>query len=291
VVLPEEISKTHGIDTARLFLVSIASPDKDLEWSDEGINGSLRLVNRMFEFMENFKPSGMSALNSSKFNRLIKEYTDDIGNLRYNLATIKLKEMFSSIESGCTKSDAAVFITLLSPICPHIAEEFWEMIGNKPFVSIQSWPEADKSKIDLKAEAAEGTAHSTIKDVHGILNMAKIEKPKKITFIVSELWRYDFVKKLKSELEKTHDIGELIKATMDKEHSAEVSKLVPKLVKDRSKIPETITSQKEELKALEQNKQAFKSEFNAEIDIIKAEDSDNPKANNAMPGKPAILVE
>jgi leucyl-tRNA synthetase len=291
VVLPEEISKTHGIDTARLFLVSIASPDKDLEWSDEGINGSLRFVNRVVAFVDGFQPAQMSALNESRFNRLIKGYTDDIEALRYNLAMIKLKEMFYSIEQGCAKAHLETFLKLLSPVCPHIAEEFWERLGNKPYASLQEWPEADESKIDLAAEAAEGTAHSAMGDVRGILELVGIENPKSITLIVAEAWRYGFMKKLKEELNKTYDVGQLIRATMDKEHGKDISKLVPRIVKDSSKIPEIVTSQEEEFAALDQNKDLFAREFKAEVAVVKAEDSKDPKAGNAMPGKPAILVE
>jgi len=291
VVLPEEISKTHGIDTARLFLVSIASPDKDLEWSDEGINGSLRFINRVVSFVESWKPGKMSKLNESKFNRLLKEYDDDIENLRYNLAVIKLKDMFASLESGCSKKDLEVFTRALSPICPHLAEEFWEMIGNKPFVSLERWPKADEKKIDLKAEAAEATVKSTLNDVHDILKLVKIEKPNKITIIISEKWQYDFVKKLKVELTKTYNVGELIRATMDQKHGTEISKLVPRLVKDRSKIPDIVTSQEEELEALVSGKGEFEKEFSAKIEIVAAESSKDAKAKNALPGKPAIIVE
>ncbi len=296
VVLPEEISKTHGIDTARLFLISIASPDKDLEWSEEGINGSLRFINKVVSFIDDFQSGGsakgcMSALNASRFNRLIKDYTEDIEHLRYNLATINLKEMFYSLESGCAKEELEKFIILLSPICPHMAEEFWEKLGNKPFVSVAVWPEADESKINLAAEAVEGTAHSAISDVRDILKLVKIENPKSITLIVAESWRYDFVRKLKSELEKTHNLGELIRACMDKEHGQDISKLVPRMFKDRSKIPEIVTSQDEEFTALDQSREMFKKEFICDVTVVKAEDSDNPKSKNAMPGKPAILVE
>ena len=107
--------------------------------------------------MDDFKSGGsaegnMSPLNASRFNRLMKGYSEDIEHLRYNLATIKLKEMFYSLEGGCAKEELAKFIILLSPICPHLAEEFWEKLGNKPFVSTTTWPEADESKIDLAAD-------------------------------------------------------------------------------------------------------------------------------------------
>ena len=78
---------------------------------------------------------------------------------------------------------------------------------------------------------------------------------------------------------------------MDKEHGKVISKLVPRLIKDRAKIPEVVTSQKEELTALEASKEELKKEFKAEIEIISAEKSKETKAGNAMPAKPAILVE
>jgi leucyl-tRNA synthetase len=291
VVLPEEISKTHGIDTARLFLISMASPDKDLEWSDEGINGSLRFVNRVVAFIQDFKPANMSALNQSKFNRLLKGYTEDLEALRYNLAVIKLKDLFDVVEQGCGKKELEVFVTAMSPVCPHLSEEFWEMLGNKPFVSLMSWPDADEGKIDLKAEAADATVHSTINDVRDILKLVKMAVPKKITVIVAESWLYDFVRKLKTEIEKTYNVGELIRATMDARHGQEISKLVPRLAKDRSKIPDIVTSQDEEFNALGSGKTLFEKEFNAKFEVVKAEQCKAAKAKNAIPGKPAILVE
>lgn len=292
VVLPEEISKTHGIDTARLFLVSIASPEKDLEWSDEGINGSLRFINRVVSFVEEFEPGDISALNESKFNRLIKEYTDDISNLRYNLAVIKLKDLFTCLDAGCSKENLETFIRLLAPICPHIAEEFWEQLGNESFVSRASWPAADESKIDLNAEAAEGAAQSSINDIRGILKLAKIDKPTKITLIVASSWKYDFMKSLKTKLEETHNVGEIIKATMDGKNNQDISKLVPRLLKNRANIPEMVTSQDEEFEALDSYKMEFVKAFHCEdITVVKAEDIAHPKSGNALPGKPAIIVE
>jgi leucyl-tRNA synthetase len=291
VVLPEEISKTHGIDTARLFLISMASPDKDVEWSDEGINGSLRFVNRVVSFVQEFKPGKMSAVNESRFHRLIKEYTADLETLRYNLAAIKLKEMFVAIEQGCSKKQLETFMLTMSPICPHLAEEFWEMLGNKPFASTQKWPAADEKKIDLKAEAAAATVHSTVSDVRDILALVKIADPKKITLLVAERWLYDFMRKIKSEIEKTYNVGELIRAAMDPKHGQEISKIVPRLVKDRSKIPAVVTSQEEEIAALKEGKAVFEKEFGARVEIVAAESSKDAKAKNALPGKPAIIVE
>ncbi|MFH1637328.1 MAG: leucine--tRNA ligase [Candidatus Woesearchaeota archaeon] len=291
VVLPEEISKTLGIDTARLFLVSIASPDKDLEWSDEGISGSLRFVNKMLYFFEGFKEGVLDIVNASRFNRLLKEYASDIQQLKYNLAVIKLKDMFSAIEKGCSKDDAGKFVRALSPICPHLAEEFWEVLGNQPFVSVAEWPESDESKINLVAEAAHDSAFGLVADISGIIKMAKIEKPEEIKIIVSASWKYGFARKLKREMEKTRDVGELIRSCMDKDHGKEVSKLVPMFVKNPSKLPKVVVTQEQELNALNENKEFLAAEFSSNVTVEKAEDSSEAKAAHAMPGKPAIVVK
>ncbi len=291
VVLPEEVSNTHGIDTARLFLVSLASPDKDLEWSDEGINGSLRFIKKVTAFFESFKEGKMGVVEASRFNRLLREYTADIEALKYNLAVIKLKDMFAAISGGCSKEEAGKFVRLLSPVCPHIAEEFWEMLGNKPFVSLAEWPKADKKKINLEAEAAEDSIGGVVADITSVLKLAKIDGPKEIKVIVSHSWKYDFIKKLKEKMGKTRDVGELIKSCMDKEHGKEVSKLVPMFAKNPSRLPEAVFTQEEELKSLEDNKDRIAAEFGCIVVIEKAEDSSEQKVSNALPGKPAIIVK
>jgi len=85
------------------------------------------------------------------------------------------------------------------------------------------------------------------------------------------------------------NVGELIKAVMDREHGKEISSLVPKLVKDPKKIPEVVIEN--EFEVLKENIEAIEKEFNCKVEVIKAEQSQEGKAKQAMPGKVAILVE
>lgn len=175
IILPEQISKRYGIDSARLFLVSLASPDKDINWSDEGIEGSLRFIVRIIDFSDEFSGKGknvkMNSLQESKFNRLIKEYTEDLEKFRYNLAVIKLREIFTILEQGCSKKDLAIFLKLLSAICPHIAEELWNKLGNKKLICVDKWPSYDESKIDVKLEEQEKRFEKTIEDIKNVLKI------------------------------------------------------------------------------------------------------------------------
>ena len=290
VVLPEAISKKYGIDTARFFLVSIASPDKDLAWSDAGIEGSSRFIHKVWNYFYSVKIGSSSKKTISKLNKAIKGITDDIENFRYNLAIIKIRELFDSFEEESLETLEA-FLKLLHPFCPHLTEELWGKIGNKPFISLASWPKYDEGKIDLKAEEAEKLIDNTINDIRSVLKLTKIQKPKEIILFVADEWKYKFFNNLKKEMGKTRDVGELIRKTIIKEHAKEISAMIPKLVKDPAKVPEIILDQKTEIETLRGSIDKIKQEFKSEaVAVIKAEESEEDKAKQAMPGKPAILL-
>ena len=173
VVLPEEVSEKFGIDTARLFLVSIASTDKDIEWSDSGVEGSLKFINKIADYFSNIKFKKIDVRTESKLNKSIKDITENIEKFQYNLASIKIRELFTHLEQGTDKKTAETFLKLLSPFCPHITEELWHSIGNKSFLSIEKWPVADEKKINEKFEKEEKIIEDIINDVNNVANIIK----------------------------------------------------------------------------------------------------------------------
>lgn len=169
VILPEEVSKKYGMDTARLFLVSVASPEKNIDWSEKGIQGSLRFITRIIYYFSKLKSGKPSSLLESKLNSSIKEIENQIQNFQYNLAIIKLRKLFEAIgQESIDKKSAGIFLRLLSPFCPHIAEELWEKIGGKGFISVANWPVADEKKIDVKLEEKEKAVEKLKEDINNI---------------------------------------------------------------------------------------------------------------------------
>lgn len=175
VVLPETVSAKCGMDTARLFLVSIASPDKDIEWSDSGIEGSLRFINRVFEYFNMVKVGNSNKRVESKSHKAIKEITHDIETFQYNLAVIKIRALFEALEEEkeIGRSELESFLKLIHPICPHITEELWHKLGNKTLISLESWPISDASKIDETLEKQEQQIESTINDIKNIFKIIR----------------------------------------------------------------------------------------------------------------------
>jgi len=100
-----------------------------------------------------------------------------------------------------------------------------------------------------------------------------------------------FFEKVKKEIVETRDVGHIIRAVMDPVHGKEISSLVPKLVKDPSKIPKLILSSQEEIASLEQMRKVVSEQYSSSLRILKAEESSDPKAKQAVPGKPAIIVK
>jgi leucyl-tRNA synthetase len=153
---PLEMMEKYGVDTTRLFLVSVAAPDKGFDWSDKGIHGSSRFVNRIFNYFESFKPTQDSDEILSKLNKTIKNVSSYYENFEYRKATIEIRELFDLIErESASKNTLSKFLQLLSPICPHITEELWGKLGKEWFVSTSTWPKVDKKKILMKGQVSD----------------------------------------------------------------------------------------------------------------------------------------
>ncbi len=286
VVLPETISKKYGIDTARMFLVSVASPDKDIDWSDKGIEGSFRLIKRVFKYFENLNFGDKNKKIESKLQRTIKNVTENIEDFKYNMAIIALREFFKYIEEyNIDKKSAETFLKLLHPFCPHITEELWEKIGNKELITSQEWPVFDESRIDIDSELQEIIVNNVVEDIEEIKNITGIENPKIIRIFVASEWKY----KVYEGFLEGKSIGDFMKKKKYKDNSKEVVKYMQQLMKRRTK--ENILSHKKEVETLKKEKNNIEKRVNAKIEIIKSEDSKEKKASQAEPMKPGILIE
>jgi leucyl-tRNA synthetase len=154
--------------------MSIASPDKDLAWNSEGIEGSFRFINKILSYFETVKAGQSSKKIDSKINKAIKEVTDDINNFRYNLAIIKLRQLFESMGQEESKENLEAFLKLLHPFCPHITEEIWYTnFGHDSFLTIEAWPVADERKIDASLEEGERNAEKLASDINSVINVMK----------------------------------------------------------------------------------------------------------------------
>ncbi len=312
VVDPGEIYNKYGPDTARLFILFAALPEKELEWSDRGVNGSFRFLNRVYNLVNenihgiSLKHYDEHKLNDkdkyllSKMHLTIKRVTEHIERFEFSLAIGKIMEFADVLQKYKEKSKEVFgesiknLALLMLPFTPHLSEEMWHMIQGEGFASLQKWPGYDENKIDKKAEAVAMFVENTRKDIIEILRLAKIDNPKRIVLFVPEKWKYDMMEKLKIEMGKTREMSQIMKimaASNLKIYSREIAKIAPRLLKDEAKIPQVVLWQDIEFHALNDSSEDYGNEFKCRVEVIAAENTKEAKAKQAMPGKAAILVE
>lgn len=167
VVSPEEIISKYGADTARLFILFAAPPERDLEWSDTAVEGSYRFLNRVFKYITDNKDiidldakCDVASLSKEDkalrytLNYSIKKATDDISiRFNFNTAISCIMELVNALYSYNGKNDALIseaskaLIIMLAPFVPHITEELWQIVGGKGSVHDQSWVKYDDSAL------------------------------------------------------------------------------------------------------------------------------------------------
>ena len=176
VVSPEEIIKNYGADTARLFILFAAPPERDLEWSEQGVEGSFRFLNRVWRLVEELKDEivlsckiDQSSLNQKDkdlrfiLHSTIKKVYEDIEErFNFNTAISAIMELVNAIYHYKDQKQVnqellgeaiETMIILLSCFVPHITEEMWQAIGKQDSVHSQPWPNYDESA--LKREEKE----------------------------------------------------------------------------------------------------------------------------------------
>ncbi|MEI8103673.1 MAG: class I tRNA ligase family protein [Candidatus Moraniibacteriota bacterium] len=148
---PEDVIKEVGADTFRLYEMFIGPFEKPIPWNDEGLIGARRFLERVWKLSQLVikKNALHSDLRSvAAIHKSIQKVGDDIEGFKFNTAISSLMMCLNEIqETELTISDFSLFISLLAPFAPHIAEEIWLMAGNEKSIHISAWPEVRQDLI------------------------------------------------------------------------------------------------------------------------------------------------
>lgn len=200
VVSPKEIIEKYGADTARLFILFAAPPERELDWSDKGVEGSFRFINRVYrmvyDFSQNFSevPDSYEVKGDADksmaywLNYAIKKVSDDIGErFNFNTAISTIMELVNemyrykegTINPGLYGAAIKDLIIMLAPFVPHVTEEMWEHLGYEGSVHDQSWPEYDEKALVKDTVEIVVQVNGKIKeklDIAGGLSKEEMEK-------------------------------------------------------------------------------------------------------------------
>ena len=145
---PEPIVAKYGADAARWFMLSDSPPERDLEWSEAGIEGAARFVQRVWRLAS--KPTqgdGCDEGLERRVHRTVAAVGEAIDGLQFNKAVAQLYELVSAIEkappSATRRQGVDTLVRLVAPMAPHLAEECWDALGGKGLVANAAWPDFD----------------------------------------------------------------------------------------------------------------------------------------------------
>ena len=325
VILLKDAIKDYSADAVRLFLMASAEPWQDFDWREKEVLGTKRRLEWFKEFagkVQEIKGSELDLSNIeeveltrtidlwmlSQLNQHIKTSTEALEvfqtrkALQESLFLLKkdIDHYLYRVNHLLDKKDPAViyvlstvvesWIRLLAPFTPHTCEELWSNYGGEGFVSVAEWPEADESLISLEIEKSEELVQNLIKDINQIKNMVG-EDAEKVHIYLAPDWKWDLYK-IANEVGKP-DIGQIMGRAIganiydDKKEIAAVAKKV-----GREMTKTKYVGKINEAQIIDDALEYISNEVSSEV-IVHTDDSYDPqnKARNAMPYKPAILIE
>lgn len=157
VVNPDDIVASHGADTLRLYEMFMGPLDAAIAWSDNGLDGARRFLDRVWRMIingdgslsEKISDEAQNVALEKVYHQTVKKVTEDFENLHFNTA---ISQMMVFINEGykaeqLPKHYIEGFVKLLSPVAPHVTEEMWNRLGHQDTISYQPWPTYDESKL------------------------------------------------------------------------------------------------------------------------------------------------
>ena len=149
VVNPDDIIRDYGADTLRVYEMFIGDFEKSAPWSEEGVRGARRFLDRLWKLSEMVTDEEESSLEIL-LNQTIKKVSEDYETLKYNTAIAKLMTLLNAFyERGRVgRSEYRIYLILLNPTAPHITEELWERAGFSGHIFEAKWPKYDPEKIE-----------------------------------------------------------------------------------------------------------------------------------------------
>jgi leucyl-tRNA synthetase len=168
VVDPDDIIASYGADTARWFMLSDSPPERDVIWTEAGVEGAHRFVQRVWRLVNEAAPmvagiapeaadAGEGAVASKAAHKAVRAVGQDIERLSFNKAVARLYELVNAISPLVAKGEASSagalrdaiekLVVMIAPMMPHLAEECWAVIGGEGMVANQPWPEFDAALV------------------------------------------------------------------------------------------------------------------------------------------------
>ncbi|HEX3099758.1 MAG TPA: class I tRNA ligase family protein [Patescibacteria group bacterium] len=166
VVNPDSIVKEFGADVLRMYELFLGPHEASVSWSDKGIIGVARFLDRVWFWVSNAKATDEDSDEVLRaLHTTIKKVTEDLENYKFNTVVSSLMSLHNEIkDQSCSKASMLVFAQMLYPIAPHIAEEIAELLGSEGSLQFSTWPTADESLLGAETMKVVVQVNGKVKD-------------------------------------------------------------------------------------------------------------------------------
>ncbi|WP_136688860.1 leucine--tRNA ligase [Halorhabdus amylolytica] len=303
-VSPQRIIDEYGADTARLFIMEAAQPEKEFAWSGEGVRSAHDFLQNLYTLAVEYETGEVTTADGgSDDDAAIAEYvareieatvasaTAEYEDFRFNHALQAVRELVSllrryrevTVVDPETFEDGLVTATkLLAPVAPHVGEEIWDELGNDGLLVEAVWPVAETPEGHILERRL---IEDTREDVRDIIETVGIEDPAEITLAVASAWKHQVA-------DVARDAENVVPAVMQNEELQRYGEEAADYAKElagRGHVEEFLSPDREQA-ALDRAAWLIEREFDADVTVLAAEDAPDDLASKAEPGRPAIDI-
>ncbi|PSP47264.1 leucine--tRNA ligase [Halobacteriales archaeon QH_7_69_31] len=304
VVSPQAIVSEYGADTARLFMMQAAQPERDFDWSEEGVRSAHAFLTRLKTTVEDYRageipraddPGTVADYVESETDATVAVATPEYDDLTFNTALREVQDLVgtlrqyrehAAVDPEVFERGLSVALRLLAPVTPHIAEELWDELGREGFVVDADWPEteADRETVEKRRRLVENTRE----DVREISDVAGIDDPERIDIVVTPAWKHEALR-VALESDANNLVGELMAHDDIKRHGETAADYGKDLQAEREALTEPLDPETEHA-ALRAAAWLLEREFDADVRVLRAVDAPEDIVARAEPGRPAIDI-
>jgi leucyl-tRNA synthetase len=299
-VSPQRIIDEYGADTARLFIMEAAQPEKEFAWSAEGVQSAHSFLQNVYELTTDYVGDGIETGDrddiaeyvAREIDATAARATQEYEAFRFNHALQAVRELVSLLRryEEATEPAAETFerglvavTKLLAPVAPHVSEEIWQELDNDGLIAQADWPAGEApAAYDLERRLVEDTRE----DVRDIVETVGIEDPQRITLAVAPAWKHRVV-------DVAREADTVVPAVMQNEELQRHGEAAADFAKElagRATYPDLLDPERE-VEALRRAAWLIEREFGAEVVVQSPDEADDALVSNAEPGRPAIDIE
>jgi len=302
-VSPQRIVEEYGADTARLFMMQAAQPERDFDWTEEGVRSTYRFLTRLKELVEEFSPGSTDGDRDptaqyveTEIDAAVAVAGEEYDDLTFNVALRQAQDLVGTLRGYREYADAVhadtferglnVAVRLLAPVVPHLAEELYDELGGEGFVAEADWPSADADRETVRERR--NLVENTREDVRQIVDVAGIDDPERIDVVVTPEWKYDALG-IAVESDADNLISELMSEPHIREQGDAAASYGQDLQAEREALSLTLDPETE-YESLVAAAWLIEREFDAPVRVVRAAEAADDVAKKAEPGRPAIDI-